>query len=230
MAYPTRYRGRRRKYRRYAKKSSTRSIAVSALKRVSRIPKPEYKVIYSNVASGDTYSGGAGLLTLLNGCAQGDGISSRDGRQIQMKSIQVRATFTSPVATTDPIIIRYVVFIDKSPRATAPTLSQVLDTSQGGPEETYRNLDYRKRFVILKDKVFIMDAHQGFDSAKAYFNRVHREIIKFKKLKLNTVFNSGSAGTIADIESGAIYLMLFGTSATYPVVADIMAVARFTDS
>lgn len=198
-------------------------------KRQSLLGKPEFKAIYTHVASGNTYTGGAGLLTLLNGCTTGSGLSSRDGRQIQNKSVQINCTYVTPAAMTQPCIMRCVVFIDKEPNGSSPTIGKVLDTNQGNAEETFRNLQYRKRFVILKDQRFVVEAHQGWDTAGAYYKRVVKDPIKYKKLKLNTIFNSGTAGTIADIENGALYIMWFGTEATYPVVVDCNAVVRFID-
>lgn len=195
----------------------------------SLLGKPEFKAIYTDLAAQDCYAAGAGLLTLLNGVATGNGISSRDGRKIALKSVQAKLLITQNVNQTNASVLRAILFIDRSPDGTAPTITQVLDTTHGSRNEAFRNLDYRDRFVILKDKSIVFYAHPPYDSAKTEGNYKVWNFIKYKKLKLNTIFDASDTGTIADINAGALYLYLYSTAATYPALADICACVRFID-
>ena len=62
---------------------------VSRLEKQVKLQEGEWK--YLDVTQASTASVSAGALTLLTGCATGDGPSNREGTQIYVKSIQVRA-------------------------------------------------------------------------------------------------------------------------------------------
>ena len=66
-------------------------------------------------------------------------------------------------------------------------------------------MDNRDRFLVLKDKTIPIDSLGGNSSA----------VVKmFNRINLPTIFNAGTAGTVSDITSGAIYLLAIGESAT----------------
>lgn len=189
----------------------------------------EFKAIYTHVETGNPYTGGAGLFTLLNGCSQGDGLSSREGREIRNRSVQIHLKHRyATSAPTYNYTLRAILFIDLEPHGSAPTASNLLRTSEGqGYDEAFRNLDYRNRFVILKDKYLQGDI---FDNNGTTFVLHDHQLVKYKKLNLKTTFNSGNAGTIADINKGALYLYLFNAESANPMQVFISAVVRFTDN
>ena len=151
---------------------------------------------------------------------RGDEFNNRDARQIRVKSVQANFfSETDPNATT-PSLLRQTLFIDKQPSAAAPTASDLYTSGQ--VFSGLRNLDGRKRFVILKTGI-IRNSEYGSPNGL-----VQRKF--YKKLDMKTVYNASNAGTIADIESNALY-MFFGTdaSAQNPVVTGSARI-RFIDN
>lgn len=190
----------------------------------------EFKAIMTNQNSLNLYNGGTGQMILLNGCVNTSpmGLSTRVGREIQNRSVQITISYRVDATSTNDFGIRAIVFIDLDPNGVAPTAVQLLDTASGaGLDEAYRNLVYRNRFVILKDKYLHGPAYNNNGALVTNYSR----LIKYKKLKLNTVFNSGNAGTIADIQKGALYCFLISMDGSgYPPLGFINAVVRFTDA
>lgn len=205
--------------------------SVSLNKRVRKLEKVanavEYKVIETHGSDADCYNGGAGKFFLCNGINQGDGISSRDGRQIVNKTIRFKLSIQPHASQTATMRTRVIMFIDLEPHGTAPTITQVLNTSAAGPEEAFRNLDHRDRFIILKDKVYNVDP--GNNSTGINYHFIN--FVKYKKLKnLKTLFNSGNAATIADIQRGAVYVWVYDAQgATYPFSLHYCGRLRFID-
>lgn len=146
-------------------------------------------------------------LTLLNGCAPGTGASDRIGRKIVIKSVSIKgyiypdttATFNNP---------KLCLVWDRQPSAVAPVFTDIFD-QVGGISSPFCpiNLDNSRRFRILWSQVFDITGGATVTGSSAKF------IDFYKKLNLTTVYNSGSAGTIADIESGALYLVFVGSQA-----------------
>ncbi len=183
------------------------------LTRVMSLLNTEFKSI--DLAASGTVSTTAGIV-LLNGTAPGDDFDTRDGRQARMKSIQITLTyFINSSATLT--FIRIIVFIDKQPNEVTPTAVQLLDV---GDIVSLRNLDFRKRFVILKDDIVTMsDAGEKLGSWKFY-----------KKIDTKTQYDAGTAGTIADITTNALFLLLVSSEATNTPNVTRVSRVRFIDN
>ena len=137
-----------------------------------------------------TFSAGA----LLNGCIQGSDATNRIGRKIVIKSLLLRGDVRLSTTSVGGSPVRILVVYDKQANATAPAITDILDVDA----YTGRmNLNNRDRFVILMD--FITDPIS--------INGNFCQNVKiYKKCNLESVFNSGNAGTVGDITSGSIYL------------------------
>lgn len=82
---------------------------------------------------------------------------------------------------------------------------------------SHLNPNNRDRFKILWDKQYVFGPIKVDNTATQSYGWAQGpsvyQVKFFKKMKLETIFNSGSAGTIADIQSGALYLLTIGTTA-----------------
>ncbi len=157
-----------------------------------------------------------GTLSSLVGLARGDDSDDRDGRQVRWKSVQVAITFiihSSAVATQ----IRCILFIDKQPNATLAITGDLLDTVA---ITTFRNLDNRKRFVILWDKVVSL-SNQGVKAAY---------IDMYKQMDMKTIYDDSTAGDIIDIETNAMYLFVFSNESTNTPTVTRSVRLRFLDN
>lgn len=170
---------------------------VAKLEKQVRLQKDEWKSI-------ETYMAGsavaAGTLYLLNGTTQGDNINQREGRQIYVQSIQsnFRAEWNSG-AVTSPGTYRVILFYDKQSNGAAPAVSDLLDTSTALSCDALRNLNNRKRFKILLDRRYALTPTGASNSAIV-------DSFYLKKF-ITTQYNAGTAGTVADISSNALYLL-----------------------
>lgn len=153
----------------------------------------------------------SGDLILLNGIARGDDIDERIGRQITMKSIEVHMRFEAkaPEAGVTPSAIRVLIVYDRQTNGAALTVAQVL-SSVGGPLVTLapKNLENRDRFQILRDMKFGLPCSVSTDFMAA------PKVMKFYQgVNLSTTYNTGDAGTVADITTGSLYMITLASDA-----------------
>lgn len=190
----------------------------------------EWKAIYTHKEGEDLYNGGVGRMYLLNGCNNTAplGLSSRIGREILNRSVQIHIKHrpSNVAAPSYNFTIRCVLFIDLEPHGVAPTPANLFNTAESqGYDEAFRNLNYRNRFIILKDKFYNLDNYDNNGTLMKF----HDHKFCYQKLNFKTTFNSGTAATIADIEKGALYFWAINAEATYSPLIYLSAVVRFTD-
>lgn len=135
------------------------------------------------------------LLYLLNGCAQGTTASTRLGRRIIMKSLFMKYVATMAATSTLSTALRFLVVYDKQTNATAPTVTDILLSDLFSSP---MNLSNSRRFKVLVDKIVPCIGTAGPQSVA--FNI-------YKKINLPVEFNTGSAGTVGDIQTGSVYIL-----------------------
>jgi len=178
----------------------------------------EFKSI--DVAQGPTAVDQASSVLLLNGCARGDDIGARTGRQIMMASIEAKFYNYSTVTTGINQVHRVLLVLDRQPNGAALTAAQVLTTVN---TLSSRLLENRNRFRILMDRRMTLDAATISGS---------RRVTKFyKRLHVPVTFNSGNAGTLADIATNSLYVIAIGSEAAGATAGSIQGFyrVRFTD-
>jgi len=96
-----------------------------------------------------------------------------------------------------------LVVLDKQTNATALTILNVLKSVS---PISQKNLDNRHRFTILHDQSFSIEGQVATVSG-GISQVVHNW---YKKCNITVQFNNGNAGTVADIQSGSLYLIFIG--------------------
>lgn len=182
-----------------------------------------------------------GAFVLLNGCIQGTDITERVGRKINVKSVFIRGR-VEPAQAQIPAaaggaetlgqLWRMIVFVDMQPNGAAPAVTDLLNTAAA---HSQLNLNNRDRFRILKDKQFACpNSFKAFTAAGSAAGNLGGSFgyKVFRKLDLETIYNAGNAGTIADMTSGALYVFWIGTVAAGVVdgLATYTARVRFSDA
>jgi len=180
-----------------AKKRSQKYRQISHGWSSSRGTQNEFKSLDVTVTAGAADT--TGTLTLLNGVAPGSDINQRVGRQIMMKSIQLN--FTGIGNASNDSIIRFLVVWDKQCNAAALTIANLLTAAS---VNSTRNLDNRNRFVILADQRMPVNI--------AGVEGHYWQTTFYRKLRHPTTFNTGNAGTVADMTTGSIYLVVIGSN------------------
>lgn len=161
---------------------------------------PEIKFVETGVS---VQPANTGAVLLLNGCTLGtDALTNRIGRKIQMTSVDYLLNFAASTADlgtagtyaegTDTLKLSLVY--DKQSNGAAPTYA---DIYQSANPFSHRNINYLDRFIVLSEELVAISA--------AGPNGVCTK--KYIRMKHDVRFNAGNAGTVADITSGALYLV-----------------------
>jgi len=180
------------------------------------ISKPEVKNVDNYYQF--TFSG-VGTATLLNGMTIGTDASTRIGRQVVAKSIQMRGVVTVDAAVTVPVLYRLICFYDSQSNGTAPAASAVLADATNvlrACTSPY-NLGNSKRFKILWDHTDTLDSGQGTSNFESFYSGIN----KYQQFAVT------SNGNITDITTGAVHYMLFCTGA---LNCDFFWRYRYTDA
>lgn len=153
---------------------------------------------------------------LVNGIIPGTGINNRIGRRIYMRSLYIRGTtFAVNSVLTPSYHIRMIALFDKQNNgaSSAPDITEVLKefNKSGSSATDYStpiNISNAARFSILLDKTFTCQNYSSEnDTNLVRISNGVKPIRVYKKMNLFTQYNEGTAGTSADITSGALWLL-----------------------
>lgn len=225
-------RGARAQKKLRARLASAAAVVVPRFRPPARAPT-EQKAIDIALATYQVNTTGA--FTLLNGCIQGTDFNERIGRKIIPRSVYIRGqmypelartSVTAGVQETLAQLGRMILFVDLQPNGAAPAVTDLLNTASSFSQ---LNLNNRDRFRILVDKAFAFpNAVKAFtalgSTSGTYGSNFKLKI--YKKLQMETIYNSGNAGTIADIQSGALYILWLGSEASGTTDINAMATVR----
>lgn len=153
---------------------------------------------YRDVQFNNTFTT-AGDIQLLSGIAQGDTDITRSGNKVLFKDIIFRANVNAssvPSATT----ARIIMFVDKECDGSNPTVAQVL---QQASVHSPLNMDFSKRFVVLKDWLF------GYSNVGI----LERVVKTYKTLNFHG-FYDGTTVTVTDCKENQIFILFISDAAT----------------
>lgn len=154
----------------------------------------EYKYIDNSdtsVAMNTTAS-----ITLINGVAQGDSSTTRDGIRIVMKSLDARFHLQSADATN---ICRVLIIQDKQHNGSSPVIGDILQNTS--EPLSFLNKSNSKRFRTIYNGIFSVSN----SSPATVQDVVHKD------LNIITMFE-GSGATASTIKTNALYLVLLSDS------------------
>lgn len=142
---------------------------------------------------------------LLNGLAQGDDSTNRDGNEVFISSLYIKGEITAADSSN---LLRMLIIWDSQANSAAPTDAQLFYSPTAYPQLSMINYDYRKRFRVLSDEMFVVDS----DDPVTFFRR-------YIKIGRKTQY-VGSSSLIAGITKGALYCVLVSDSgaASHPLV------------
>jgi len=183
---------RRRSTPWYRRKYDAMSLAAKAAKGVWYLKGLVNSEMLHNQLTGNTTVSNTGVVTLLNGMAQGDTSSQRTGNSILMRNVFLRLVFTQSAAATSTI---YRVMLIKDTQ-------QVGDQSPAAPDilESLNplsplNTSTVGRFKVMKNWFFTTDD-----------TKTQTQVLNlYKDFRFHTKFN-GTANT--DIQKNGLYLFM----------------------
>ncbi len=185
-------------------------------------------------AGGEMEDGTALSLTAV---AQGDGESQRDGRVYRVNSVFVHGTIVVPAneASGNPIsdeVARLALVWDKQTNGAQLNAEDVFLTIAAADDvDSFRNLQFTKRFQVLADKKFRVNVtsagmNEGgvntFANGEVKFNFRMSHVFK-KPIKVTC---KGTTAAIASIVDNSIHLI--GTATSTAVLLNYASRVRFT--
>ncbi len=137
-----------------------------------------------------------------------------------MHSLKFRWTLSVTPSTGVDQFVRYMVVLDKQPNGLTPAWTDVLVSTS---VQSQLNLSNQSRFRVLLDRLVYLNAaaEPGSGSDQSF------------SLSLGDVvqYNSGTAGTVADIATNSLYLFTLSTAPAGQTAGLSTGVARlrYTD-
>lgn len=165
-----------------------------------------------------------GTVTLLANPALGSDMNNRIGRKIQLRSVYIKGSIqvqqsqtgiVSAATTVGTQLCRMIILADLQPNGAAPAITDILNTASPA---SHLNLNFRDRFKIYCDKTWALGPFYFNTTATQSIGMVGSPqmipIKKFKKINLESIYNATNGGTIADISTGALYMVWIGSTAS----------------
>lgn len=203
--------GKRRMYRVFKRARSIRRPSYVLAPR----SRPELKVFDTTPGLIDVPN--IGIFSGMCIPQTGADYSSRVGRKILMKSLYIRyycgvkpAFQLTTAVSIAPQIVRIIIFVDYQPNGTLPITLDLLSVSH---PTSQLNLANRDRFKVLRDITHVFDAYQmlASNASPAFCRTIECNEI-YKKINIETIFNATNGGTVADIQSGALYFFCISST------------------
>lgn len=188
------------------------------------VPKPMLfrtnELKYVDVAL-DSAVNNAGVILLINGMARGADVSERIGRQVIIKSIQVYLTGLATTTTGIDQTHRYMLVYDKQTNGAFPVGADILNAISPW---AMKNLNNRSRFIILWDKR--ISVSNDVPANQAGGNVRLADMDYYRRHSLRVTFNDSNLGTVADINTGAIYFVCMGSVAAGATAGSCIGYSR----
>lgn len=218
----------------YRRKRFYRKKKFGKLKRISKkVTRLSRMVPMKQVGVRTTNNiGTAGTFILLNGLIKGDEFYNRTGSATTANRLELRMSF-QPAETS--CNMRVILAWYKDPLAASPAIGQLITTRDNAgngttPWNSPVTYTTKQQFQIIKDIQFGMGGFVVGGTGTARYNvKSFKWSIPLKGHR--TIYNSGgNAGTIADINSGALYLFLISDNNVNLPVYDINSAFSYHDA
>jgi len=202
-----------------------KSVYLSAPRRYDNIVRraTPQEVNYVELA-GNSQMNTTGAISLLATIPQGAGVSQRIGKRAYYKSIMARLIITAGT-TNVTNICTYMIVYDKRPTGALPAITDILQTVTPLSNMNDNNTG---RFEIIRRESFQQNGNST--TAQTGQERIfYEDYINLAKRPV--VFESAGTGTIGDIDSGALYLILLSTNniGTTASTCDFTFRTRYTE-
>ena len=188
--------------------------------------KPEKKFLDTLSALNVTAGVTTGVLSgVLNGCAQGTDAIQHIGRQTTMTSLYWIWEGQITTTTVGGAPLRLVIVYDKEAEGAPPTIAANAQSDIFSVDSiiAQMNLNNRDRFVVLVDEVVECI---GTGGPQSFFRKGYR------KIRMPMVFNSNTGSTIAAINTGSIYAVVWqsGSLTNAGATTQLQTRIRFQDN
>jgi len=168
-----------------------------------------------------------GSVTCLNLLAVGDDNTTRDGRQVSIKSVQLHGIISQETNTqADSVKARVALVWDNAVNSGA--IASVADIFGSATGNSFPKIDNANRFTILWDKSYVFGPYVN-TATQAVIDKSCYDIEYYKKINQQTQY-SGTTALIGSIQNGALLLVTMGSAGTASPVCSYTSRLRFTDA
>lgn len=195
--------------------------------RMKRCMKEIQERKFIDVASVTTAFDVTGSVIPVNLSATGTDYTERIGRKTTNVSIQMRGLIHPTSTSAVSGLARVLCIYDAQVNGVTPSISDILIS---GSAISPMNLNNRDRFKIIFDWVRPISSYNDINSGLTHQggNDVH-SIKKFKKINLPTIWD-GTTAAIGSCQTGAIYMVFIGTTASGTYSCVWTSRVRFVDN
>jgi len=183
---------------------------------------------YNDLAQASYVCDTTGTVTCLNLLAVGDDNTTRDGRQVTIKSVQVHGILTPVDASTTHNKARVMLVWDNAVNSgSIATIAQILAASNG---TGFPLVDNSNRFTILIDRTFSSGYFDSTPGQSIAASPTVHDVEIYKKINQVTQY-SGTTAAIGSIQNGALLMVTVGTANTGSGMNLLASTrVRFTDN
>lgn len=181
---------------------------------------PEVKRLDVDISKTVAIAGNAYQSELLNPLVRGDTVNDRDGDKVRALSLQMKVQIAS---TSNTALCKTMIVWDNDSRGVAALWTYLHVTAN---TIALREPDYFGQFRVLYDEVIQLDAElQEYAYKEVYIDL--QKVLGAKGAISN--YCLGNAGTVADIKSGALWLLVNATANDATVTWTGVTRFRFND-
>lgn len=171
-----------------------------------------------------------GLATPLNLIAVGDDNTTRDGRQVMIKSVQVKGIIDPIDGIVAATLCRTMLVWDNANNSastsSAALIAAVLTSANSG---AFPLVDNANRFTILWDSYFSMPVLDNQATVALSGGQTTKTVDYYRRINQVSQY-SGTTAAIGSIQNGALWLITIGdTAAGNGAVFNGQVRVRFTD-
>lgn len=206
------------KKKKTTKKKGVKDTKIDIKKQVKQqILQMSEKKYIDNFTTSEIISGGQ--VTIINGLQPGGFYYNRIGKKIRMVGVRLKGEIypnqTNTSAFNNHTEFRMCIVYDKQTNGANPTYTNIfqdraLSTTQINVASNV-NIDNRERFIVIMDKRLQLPpiGITGSLTTQQQLNYSLNGIIdEYMKISLETGYNAGNAGSVADVTSGGLFLVL----------------------
>lgn len=172
------------------------------------------EAIVSTVAGAEADPATPGCISAIQ---QGDGESQRDGRKATLTSVYINGTvqldqISDATSITNARTVRLALVLDTQTNSQQENSEDVF-TDPGELPFGFRNLAFTRRFKVLWDKTFNLQASAaGGNGTQIDIGGTRRNFSIYKKLRL-PVIHTGTTAAVASISDNSLHLVCWSDAA-----------------
>lgn len=188
-----------------AKKEGKKLATVQYVRKAIDNTTEKKFILVQSATLSTTFQNSAPIQVLLNGLTQGTTDNTRLGDRCRAKRLLMTVYVSVPVSATG-LCSRYILDVlwYKNPRGGTPSFLNLYGSNTPGAVEqfNYNTIDFSSRFQILSHQEH-QNNPQAINTTSGFTFEVDLDLQDHM-----VDYSLGNVGTVADIDKGALYLMM----------------------